>query len=315
MKTEKLESLSFIRYCMKRLNLLRKYDVTPVMVFDGGHLPTKSGVEKERRKKRDAYLKQGKALLKDGNKSQAVECFQKCVDVSPEMALALIKECRREGVECIVAPYEADAQLAYLQKENIVDLVITEDSDMLVFGCKRVLYKMDDSGNGKLMALDDLGKANSSLVGFTQDSFRQTCILSGCDYLASVPGIGLGKASKFMKQFDRNPHKVIKHIQRQTGKVPKDYEESFRRAEHTFLYQLVFDPRTQTQVRLNEPPDDVDPASFEFAGVYLVHHKLNQLFLPIKYFSLVPTPSRSSRMLILGVGTRLAVCMHLYTCI
>ena len=76
--------------------------------------------------------------MKDGNKSQAVECFQKCVDVSPEMALALIKECRREGVECIVAPYEADAQLAYLQKENIVDLVITEDSDMLVFGCKRV---------------------------------------------------------------------------------------------------------------------------------------------------------------------------------
>jgi len=37
-----------------------------------------------------------------------------------------------------VAPYEADAQLAYLQKEGLVDLVITEDSDMLVFGCKRV---------------------------------------------------------------------------------------------------------------------------------------------------------------------------------
>lgn len=42
------------------------------------------------------------------------------------------------GVECIVAPYEADAQLAYLSREGIVDLVITEDSDLLVFGSKRV---------------------------------------------------------------------------------------------------------------------------------------------------------------------------------
>ena len=34
---------------MKRVNLLRQYDITPVMVFDGGYLPTKSRVEKERR--------------------------------------------------------------------------------------------------------------------------------------------------------------------------------------------------------------------------------------------------------------------------
>ena len=42
------------------------------------------------------------------------------------------------GVQCIVAPYEADAQLAYLRKKNFVQLIITEDSDLLVFGCKEV---------------------------------------------------------------------------------------------------------------------------------------------------------------------------------
>ena len=69
-------------------------------------------------------------------------------------------------MECIVAPYEADAQLAYLEKEGIVDVVVTEDSDLLVFGCKRVLFKMDDAGNGKLIDLvrDNLGKANRSLI-------------------------------------------------------------------------------------------------------------------------------------------------------
>lgn len=85
----------------------------------------------------------------------------------------------------IVAPYEADAQLAYLIREGIADVVITEDSDLLAFGCKQVrihktiyhivssllspfllqvLFKMNDTGDGKLIELRDIGKANSSLV-------------------------------------------------------------------------------------------------------------------------------------------------------
>ena len=46
------------------------------------------------------------------------------------------------------------------------------------------------------------------MQGFTQDSFRQMCILSGCDYLSSIPGVGLGKALKFMRKFNQNPYKV-----------------------------------------------------------------------------------------------------------
>ena len=38
----------------------------------------------------------------------------------------------------MVAPYEADAQLAYMSLEGLVDFVITEDSDTLPYGCSRV---------------------------------------------------------------------------------------------------------------------------------------------------------------------------------
>lgn len=41
-------------------------------------------------------------------------------------------------MDCIVAPYEADAQLAYLNKCGIAQLIITEDSDLLLFGCDKV---------------------------------------------------------------------------------------------------------------------------------------------------------------------------------
>ena len=48
-----------------------------------------------------------------------------------------------QQVECIVAPYEADAQLAYLNTRNYVSAVITEDSDIIAFGAKVVFFKMD----------------------------------------------------------------------------------------------------------------------------------------------------------------------------
>lgn len=54
------------------------------------------------------------------------------------MAFEVIEALKATGVDFVVAPYEADAQLAYLEKHGIVDGIVTEDSDLLVFGCKKV---------------------------------------------------------------------------------------------------------------------------------------------------------------------------------
>jgi exonuclease-1 len=45
-------------------------------------------------------------------------------------------------IDYIVAPFEADAQLAYLELQWIIQGIITEDSDLVVFGCKEVLIVM-----------------------------------------------------------------------------------------------------------------------------------------------------------------------------
>lgn len=37
-----------------------------------------------------------------------------------------------------MSPYEADAQIAFLLKNGHADLAITEDSDLLAYGCKEV---------------------------------------------------------------------------------------------------------------------------------------------------------------------------------
>ena len=50
--------------------------------------------------------------------------------------------------------------------------------------------------------------------------------------------------------------------------MPRDYEVNFKKAEDTFLYQMVYDPRLRRQVNLNDLSSDVDPQEFKFLGVY-----------------------------------------------
>lgn len=73
---------------------------------------------------------------------------------------------------------------------------------------------MDFNGNGVLIEQDRLHLAmDIPLEQFNMDMFRYICILSGCDYLPSLPGIGLGKAQKFIKRnTDHNIYRVSCYI-------------------------------------------------------------------------------------------------------
>ena len=72
------------------------------------------------------------------------------IDITPLHAYLFTQVLKLLGVEYIVAPYEADAQLAYMSHTGIIDVVVTEDSDLLTFGCRRVFFKMENNfGNGE----------------------------------------------------------------------------------------------------------------------------------------------------------------------
>lgn len=132
------------------------------------------------------------AHLEAGNPTQAYKLFQKAVDITPAIARRFKDELRRLGIEFINAPYEADAQLAYLSQTGYITSVITEDSDLLVFGCSRVLYKMDKAGQGCEVRLKNLHACTDlNFNGWTHDMFQQMCIFAGCDYLESLPSVGI----------------------------------------------------------------------------------------------------------------------------
>lgn len=117
--------------------------------------------------------------MRQGNHNEAKKFQQRGVDVTHEMALQLIKRCREINADCIVAPYEADAQLAYLNKIGLADYIVTEDSDLILFGCRKILFKLDLAGHSDFVDTAKLHLAmNCPIEKFTMDKFRLMCILS-----------------------------------------------------------------------------------------------------------------------------------------
>ncbi|XP_078442177.1 5'-3' exonuclease family protein isoform X2 [Wolffia australiana] len=257
-----LPTSRYVDYCMHRVNLLRHFGVKPILVFDGGLLPMKADQEAKRLRTRKENLERAIEHESAGNTSAAYEYYQKAVDISPSVAHHLIQVLKEEKVDYIVAPYEADAQMAFLIIQKFVDAVITEDSDLIPFGCSKIIYKMDKFGQGVEFRCSSLGQNKElNFSDFSQQMFLEMCILSGCDYLPSLPGMGLKRAHTLIQKF-RSYDKVIKHLRYSGVSVPPLYEENFKKAIWTFRHQRVYHPQLEDIVHLSAPPDLVDDVDF-----------------------------------------------------
>ena len=80
-----------VHYCMSRVALLTSVGVTPLVVFDGGRLPNKLDEERTRERNREENKARARALWQQGNKSAAMECYQKAVDITPAHAKQFIE--------------------------------------------------------------------------------------------------------------------------------------------------------------------------------------------------------------------------------
>lgn len=91
-------------------------------------------------------------------RAEAISCIQRGLNVTHDMEKQTIAALKKIGVVTIVAPYEADCQLAYLCHIGYCQAVMTEDSDILVYSAVcgtsfPILYKFDKS-NGMVQSLE-----------------------------------------------------------------------------------------------------------------------------------------------------------------
>lgn len=137
------------------------------------------------------------------------------IEINNDMIHLFIQELKHLNVQYVVAPYESDAQLAFLYHERMIDLVVTEDSDLLAYGVDRVLFKMDQQGNGTEIDLNNLNNCLEYHIPnkrFTKEMLLQACILSGCDYHSGVPGVGFKTALSLVKSHKGDIHGLVQEL-------------------------------------------------------------------------------------------------------
>lgn len=197
----------------------------------------------------------------------------------------MMNECRKVGVDCVVGIYEADAQLAYLNKIGVAEYVISEDSDLILFGCQKILFKLQLDGTCLLFEANKLHLTlEVSEEKFDFDKFRRICILSGCDYLENLYGIGLAKARKFMMKTEetdmrRALPKIPSYLNMKKLDITDEYIDGFLKAEATFKHMFVYDPLKREMLRLNPLQPDTDIESCSNAGDLLEPNTAFQLAL------------------------------------
>ncbi|KAG5658858.1 hypothetical protein KAF25_007411 [Fusarium avenaceum] len=259
----------FLNAAMNRVRMLRHFGVTPYMVFDGDYLPSKAATEDSRAKKRDEKKKAAMELLRAGKPAQATQEFQKCIDITPEMASALIQLLKKLDIPYVVAPYEADAQLVYLERQGLINGIISDDSDLLVFGAKKLLTKLDQYGNCfEINRKDFCACREVSLTGWSDTEFRRMAIFSGCDYLDGLPGVGLKTAYRMLRK-TKVPERIVRMVQFQGKRVSENYLTQFYQAELTFLHQWVFCPTKRQLVHLTDLDGTRTAEEMPFIGAFV----------------------------------------------
>lgn len=148
-----------------RLLRLLALSVQPLFVFDGPHKPSF---------KRGKNIASGAACLPD----------------------FLTKELlKRFGFSYHTAPGEAEAECALLQREGIVDAVLSEDVDTLMFGCGMSLRSWTAEGTRGNKSPTHVNvynaKTTKATAGLDAEGMILVALMSGGDYVpAGIPGCG-----------------------------------------------------------------------------------------------------------------------------
>jgi flap endonuclease-1 len=144
---------------------------------------------------------------------------------------------------------EAEGILSMLCKNNVVQGVITEDSDILANGGKLLLKNFSPDKN---IIEENCLEGILNCLEMTQDEFIDFCILCGCDYTQKIPNLGPINALKIIQKFNN----IEKFIDNNTKYViPDNFLENYQRARYLFNYPIPEDvyERIDKNTKMNVP--------------------------------------------------------------
>ncbi|KAH8092642.1 PIN domain-like protein [Cristinia sonorae] len=119
-------------------------------------------------------------------------------DITQQMISQIMMMLRLFGIPYITAPMEAEAQCAELLNLELVDGIITDDSDVFLFGGGRVFKNMfNQSKTVECFLSSDLERE----LGLERDKLIRLAYLLGSDYTEGLPGVGPVVAMELLAEF------------------------------------------------------------------------------------------------------------------
>ncbi|CAG8259749.1 unnamed protein product [Penicillium nalgiovense] len=186
-----------------------------------------------------------------------------------EVTTIMINECQQLltlfGLPYITAPMEAEAQCAKLVSLGLVDGIVTDDSDIFLFGGTRVYKNMfNQSKFVECYLTSDLEKEyalhRQKLISFAH--------LLGSDYTEGIPGIGPVTALEILTEFSSLEEFRDWWTKLQTGSNAADdahlaFRKKFRKKASKIFLPPSF-PDSKVDEAYLEPTVDDDPSQFQW---------------------------------------------------
>uniref|UniRef100_A0A182NR89 XPG-I domain-containing protein n=1 Tax=Anopheles dirus TaxID=7168 RepID=A0A182NR89_9DIPT len=206
------ESLNVVDYFVHprfylRTCYLLQTGITPVFVLEGTAPPLKYGVIVKRNQMQFRGARPKKTANCDKAAAPATERMDKPTEQKRNRFHHVLKQCEEllsaMGLVCVQAPGEAEALCAYLNRDNLIYGVISQDSDCFAYGAVRVFRNFCASQNGGSVEIYDITRLDNSVLRLGQEKIVAMALLSGCDYCpAGVVGVGREMVTRFVGCYD-----------------------------------------------------------------------------------------------------------------
>ena len=123
----------------------------------------------------------------------------------------LMTLCKLFGIPVLQSPGEAEAQCAYLDAQGMVDAIISDDSDVFLFGAKHVIRHFFHKKKA-LPQYFDTDKIQRT-TGLDRADFISFAFLLGCDYMNGVRGIGIVKALPIIATYRQKAQEEVTTVE------------------------------------------------------------------------------------------------------
>ncbi|KAI1436790.1 PIN domain-like protein [Xylaria sp. CBS 124048] len=163
-----------------------------------------------------------------------------------EVTKIMITECqallRYFGIPYITAPMEAEAQCAELVSLGLVDGIVTDDSDIFLFGGTRVYKNMFNSNK---FVECYLGSDLEKDLSLSREQLISLAHLLGSDYTEGLPGVGPVTAVEILSEFPGNDglrkfrdwwQDVQVHGRSKEADKASNFRRKFRKSHATKLF-------------------------------------------------------------------------------